>query len=60
MIYFIKIQIYNMSREEIIQKACELVAKKYNHFNDIPLKYRFLYQEYKPLNVGIKRKFEEN
>jgi|TARA_Y100000389_G_scaffold171228_1_gene178760 hypothetical protein len=49
-----------MSREEIIQKAGELVAKKYNHFNDIPLKYRFLYQEYKPLNVGIKRKFEEN
>ena len=49
-----------MSREEIIQMAGELVAKKYNHFNDIPLKFRFLYQEYKPLNAGIKRKFEEN
>ena len=32
MIYYIKIQIYNMSREEIIQNACELVAKKYAFF----------------------------
>jgi hypothetical protein len=60
MIYFSKIKLHNMSREEIIQTAGELVAKKYNHFNDIPLIYRFLYQEYKPLNAGIKRKFEEN
>ena len=60
MIYFIKIKVYNMSREEIIQKAGELVAKKYNGYNNIPLKYRFLYEEYKPLNAGIKRKFEED
>tara|TARA_B110001450_G_scaffold242940_1_gene253738 strand:+ start:121 stop:270 length:150 start_codon:yes stop_codon:yes gene_type:complete len=49
-----------MSHAEIIQNAGEIIMNKYNNFHDIPLKYQFLYQQYKQHNVGVKRKFVED
>jgi len=45
-----------MLREELIEKAGEIIINKYSNYCDVPDKYKFLYVEYKSPKIGSKRK----
>jgi len=47
------------TNETIYQQAGEIIMNRYNDVKDIPKKYMFLYTNYIPLSIGVKRKFEE-
>jgi len=45
-----------LDRNILIQKAGKIIIDKYNNYNNIPDKYKFLYEEFIPNNIGNKRK----
>jgi hypothetical protein len=47
------------TKDTIYQQAGEIIMNRYNDVKDIPKKYMFLYTNYIPLSIGVKRKFEE-
>ena len=49
-----------MLREDLIQKAGEIIMNKYDMYYDVPDKYKFLYKNFEPLKIGNKRPLEND
>jgi hypothetical protein len=47
------------TNKTIYQQAGEIIMNRYNNVKDIPKKYMFLYTNYIPPSIGVKRKFED-
>lgn len=37
---------------DLIKKACEIVIKKYETYEEVPEKYKYFYREYKSTSLG--------
>jgi hypothetical protein len=49
----------NNNNSPLYQRAGEIIVYRYKNVKDIPEKYKFLYVNYIPPSVGVKRKFDD-
>ena len=51
----------DLERAMLFQKAGDILMDKYSdtHYNEMPEKYKYLYNIYIPLSCGNKRKIKE-
>jgi hypothetical protein len=50
----------NVERKNLYQIAGDIIINRYEKYESIPDKYRYLYKTYTPLIIGTKRKASDD